>query len=396
MLNRATIRVADRTHVGARVTAVIDRALRLKNNANSCRKILAVLGIALLAGGILTSSWAQDNLYVGDVGDNTIKCYNATNGAYLRSSAGPSAGPLDGPRGLILDDQGELLVVSQNPDLPIKGDILRYSDDGQIIPFLGALVSHDNPNAPFAPRGMVQSNSSLYVASEQGEDTIGDFGNGKIFVYTIEGKFLSNLKPPADMISAGLFHPRGLVFGPDGLLYASNWPILGDRTGNILRFNPKTGASLGIFASNTQYTNFRGPEGLVFGPDGNLYVAAFRPNTGDADNTDKILVFAGPRNSFPGKKPGDLLMKIPLDAVGQPRAIAIGLLFGPNGLLYVPIYHLDFSPGEIRLYKIDVPHNTFTSNIFVGATVSPLIAPWYLTFENTNPATLAYQGQQGQ
>src|SRR6516225_10201545 len=44
---------------------------------------------------------------------------------------------------------------------------------------------------------------------------------------------------------------------------------------------------------------------------------------------------------------------IPLDAPGEERAIAETLLFGPSGLLYVPIYHpsrLVPGAGEIRRY----------------------------------------------
>jgi len=47
----------------------------MKNNANSYRKIIAVIGVALLAAGITRSSRA-DSLYVGDAGDNTVKRYD--------------------------------------------------------------------------------------------------------------------------------------------------------------------------------------------------------------------------------------------------------------------------------------------------------------------------------
>ena len=67
------------------------------------------------------------------------------------------------------------------------------------------------------------------------------------------------------------------------------------------------------------------PEGLVFGPDGNLYITSFRK---DSDDTDKILIFNGD---------GDLLFKINLYIAGQqPRAFAQAILFGPEGKLIVP------------------------------------------------------------
>src|SRR5262245_11891127 len=44
-------------------------------------------------------------------------------------------------------------------------------------------------------------------------------------------------------------------------------------TDNVLRFEGATGAPLGTFASAID-----GPEGLTFGPDGNLYVSGFNSN----------------------------------------------------------------------------------------------------------------------
>ena len=90
----------------------------MKSNANSYRKIIAVIGIALLAGGITTSSRAQDILYVDDFGDNTVKRYDASTGAFLDTSNPPfiadtKRAPLKGPAGLIFSPGGELLVVNQ-------------------------------------------------------------------------------------------------------------------------------------------------------------------------------------------------------------------------------------------------------------------------------------------
>src|SRR5262249_25798443 len=153
------------------------------------------------------------------------------------------------------------------------------------------------------------------------------------------GEFLRNLTPSAAIMSAGLFHPFGLVFGPDGHLYVSNWPELGHGgSGNILSFDAQKRAFLGVFASNVPRSDtdsrncFTGPEGLVFGPDGYLYTTS-RP--ADPSDTDKIVIFAGP-----GKPDaGAFRMTIPLDVPSEKRNIPRALLFGPHGLLYVPIYH---------------------------------------------------------
>ena len=111
------------------------------------------------------------------------------------------------------------------------------------------------------------------------------------------------------------------------------------------------------------------------------------------------MIFQGPGKPNPGK----FLMGISLDEPGVPsdqRNRAIALLFSPFGSLYVPIYHADAKGnptghGEIRRYdNIDVLHNTFTVSLFVGpGSPGDLIAPWYLTFGKTDPATLAYPMQ---
>ncbi len=61
--------------------------------------------------------------------------------------------------------------------------------------------------------------------------------------------------------SGGLYSPAGLVFGPDGHLYVLN------NLGNVLRFNGTTGAFMNVFAAGLSV-----PQDLAFGPDGHRYV----------------------------------------------------------------------------------------------------------------------------
>ena len=219
------------------------------------------------------------------------------------------------------------------------------------------------------------------------------------------GVFISSLAPPAGFSEP--FHPRGVVIGPDGLLYVSNMPnpppekgICGPSLctgldGDILRFDPATG-NFKIFVSNTNPAatqgackcDFNRPEGLVFGPDGNLYVTSFRASSSD---TDKILIFAGPANPNAGK----LMGQIDLDHLGQDRAYAQALLFGPSGKLFRAYNHaygtLFGASAPLRCEQSqDHPH---PFDIFVPSSStqnSPLGSGWYLTFGNTNPVTLNY------
>jgi hypothetical protein len=339
--------------------------------------LILVAGLALILGGGINGSASaeeeRDSLYIGDGSDNSVKRFDATTGAYLGAFVNSNSG-LDGPRGIIFV-AGNLLLVNQNVDRPFPGEILQYSrQTGQ---FLGALVPCNPPfnrtcdrHAPFAPRGLIRGlGHTLYVAD------LGDFTTtnpGRVAHFdTITGAFLGNLDHTG---FTGQFFPRGVVFGPDDRLYVSvvgNLAAGDGLTGAILRFNPHTGRFIDVFTSNQASgcaQDLHRPEGLTFGPDGKLYVTSFRA---DASDTDKILIFS------PDKTCVD---KIDLDQVGQARFFGQALVFGPQGFLFVP----GFQTGEVRRYNVVT--KTFTTFVPPGH----LQNPWYLTFGNTNPVTLAY------
>jgi DNA-binding beta-propeller fold protein YncE len=245
-----------------------------------------------------------------------------------------------------------------------------------------ALVPDTDSNAPPAPRGIVLNHNVLFVPSLSG--VTGSIGELQAFNGTT-GAFRGLLLPPAGLASS--FHPRGVVIGPDGLLYVSNDPVLGGNGGHILRYDPATQNFKDIFVSNDVCNcDFNRPEGLVFGPDGNLYVTSFQASSSD---TDKILIFAGPFS----RKPGAFLAKIDLDQVGDDRAYAQALLFGPEGRLFVPITgaYTGRYAGQVRRYNVN-DLNDIRFDIFVpsGLIQNPGPSWWYLTFGNTDPATLNY------
>jgi hypothetical protein len=374
------------------------------------RSVIAVVGFALTMAGI---SARADILYVGDGSDsNTVKGFDADTGTPINFHKGPMGiftsgyDGLHGPRGLIFttiinhngDPVSALLVANQNVNLPISGEILTYN--GTTGDFLEAFVASTDKNAPFAPRGMVQggANSDVFVANLPTE-TNNPHGHGQLKAYTKGGKFLTKLNPPENF-SVG-FHPRGLVVFK-GLLYVSNSPVLGGLHGQILRFDPTTKAFRDVFISDvvvkpapialspsSEQSSFNRPEGLVFGPDGNLYVTSFRTDTSD---TDKILIFAGPDSTNPS--PGSFIGKIDLESIpysAEARAPAQALLFGPGGLLYVPITLPPggLHTGEVRRYNVST--KTLV-DVIVPPFISggPLKEPWYLTFGKTDPSTLAY------
>jgi hypothetical protein len=80
--------------------------------------------------------------------------------------------------------------------------------------------------------------------------------------------------------SGGLNGPVGLVFGPDGHLYVSS-----SATHEVLRYDGTTGVFIDAFVSAGS-GGLSVPIGLVFGPDGHLYVSSSNPA--------EVLRYVGP------------------------------------------------------------------------------------------------------
>ena len=322
-----------------------------------------------------SASGDHDVLYVSDGGDNSVKAFDAQTGAFLGDEVAPGAGGLDGPTGILFRNPGQLVVVGQNPGLPINGNVLRYNaNTGK---FLDALVSSSDPNGTFAPRGIVIRDNVLYVADQQGAVS----PDGRIEEYNVNnGKFLGALTAPVGF--SGNFNPRGgLVFGPNGDLYAALFDIDNTLTGYVIRFDLASGTSA-IIASNATVPDLHRPEGLVFGPNGDLYVTGFRA---DANDTDKILEL--------NPTTGGLVSETNLDQVGQPRAFAQAILFGPGGQLFVPITGSGPDTGAVRSYNVATW--AYTNLVPPNASGGALESGFYLTFGQTNPATLAYNTKPG-
>jgi len=329
--------------------------MRLRRDFLKCAALL--LGLAWTAG-----LRGQDVLYVGDGGDDTIKRFDAATGAFLGASDGPAVSGLKGPRGIVID-AGELLVVNQNVGQPVSGEVLRFS--AATGTFLGALVPFTDPDAPFAPDGLVlDDGGDLFVANLQRKDNTGP--PGRVNQYAGNGLFLGAAK-----LKNNEHHPRGVVFGPDGLLYVATRDLTNGLGGTVLRFSADGKGEVFIDDKGGPGQLNR-PDGIVFGPDGRLYITSFRAAPGD---TDSIRIYDAD---------GDFAGKFDLhDGVTQPRVFAQSLLFGPDGKLFVPINNT----GEVRRYN---SATTGDYGVLVPAG-GALLGPVYMTFGQTNPSTLDYE-----
>ena len=79
-----------------------------------------------------------------------------------------------------------------------------------------------------------------------------------------------------ECIDRGIQFANGIAFGPDGHLYVAE-----TLSGNILRYPASAGSVTGtreVFGNAIEHFNLselKGPDGMKFGADGNLYIAVF-------------------------------------------------------------------------------------------------------------------------
>jgi streptogramin lyase len=126
------------------------------------------------------------------------------------------------------------------------------------------------------------------------------FNNNKIIEY--DGSTGALIRTFAS--GGSLAKPNGLILGPDRNLYV--------HSNGVLRYNPTTADFMGVFAPSS-FGN-----GLTFGPDGNLYVS------GSGSLSGRVNRYNGQTGAFMG-----------VFASGGGLINPSGLAFGRDGNLYV-------------------------------------------------------------
>jgi len=204
--------------------------------------------------------------------------------------------------------------------------------------FNGALVSHHSGGL-VSPRGMVMgTNGDLYVNSGK---IFANPSQSSLLVYDAgTGNLVTSLLPQGNhngQLTYG--DARGLIFGPDGNIYVAS-----DAENNILQIDPSTGTILQAFVP-TGSGGINHPQGVVFGPDGNLYVADAGGNS--------VLRYEGPTS------PDRLAPGTPLPSPGNTGAIFVpsssggldhpaSVVFGPDRNLYADSGLFSGVPSVLR------------------------------------------------
>jgi sugar lactone lactonase YvrE len=202
------------------------------------------------------------------------------------------------------------------------GAVLMYDEDtGQ---FLGYFA--DNAGLePNNPRRLIFPRAAAFGLD--GDLFVSGFNSNAILRYTPIG---GNLGRFADNSTTQFFgDPTGVTFH-GGLVYVAD-PSVND----VKRYDPTKDPNQ-AFVSTFAMTGIHNPEGIVFGPDGNLYVA----NRGDGSNPG-IARFNGTTGVLIGN----------LDNGSSGLQGPMGLAFGPDNKLYVA----DPSPavaGKVLRYNI--------------------------------------------
>ena len=300
----------------------------------------------------------------------------------------PGSNDLDGPRGIIrLGDR--LLVASQNQSKDgVAGQILRYKlfdgrPDGAFVP--------SGPKSPFTADGIIYWRGVVYASDISISDTpIENLPPGRLLAYDAKtGKLLREFNPntfPSNFPFPIKFHPRGLVIGPNGLLYVASLPDVQPNPalrlgGQILVFDPETFDFLGVFINDAGGPNaLNRPDGLVFGPDGKLYVTSFRASP---DDSDSIRIYDGHTGVSLTKSISTRLLRHRTRALSRK---ALSLVPAASSSLPSPAATPDHRPSpDLRCEDEDVRRDSHDYRR------SPNPASlWYLTFGKTNPGTLAY------
>ncbi len=267
---------------------------------------------------IVGTQWGTPEISIGDAGsqegDNSFR--------FIDTFINAGSGGLNEARGIDYGPDGNLYISRESffTDPIQQGYVQRY--DAATGAFIDVFATHPDMNGAkdveFGPDG------NLYVPN--------NFGNNVYRFDGYTGEFIDVFIPTG---SGGLDTPRSLIFGPDGNGdgYEDAY-ITSAQTDSVLRYDGITGDFIDAFVP-TASGGLNAPTALLFGPDGNLYVAS----GAHSDYYNSILRYDGSTGTF-------MDVFVTAGSGGLTLAPTAGVIFGQdaNGDSYPDLY---VSNGEI-------------------------------------------------
>jgi hypothetical protein len=290
---------------------------------------------------------------------NAILRYDGLTGAFSDTIVPGLSGALPA-QGAVYGPDGNLYSMD-----PATGAIVRYDGHtGALISSFVAPASQDGVG-PAQPSALIFGpDYNLYVADTSNSSVL-RFSGSNGMPLPAPGQPGAVFVPSG---SAGLDQPDGLAFGPDGNLYVSS-----SGSNTILRYSGSSGAPAAPMSIFAGPGGLQQPGDLAFGPTGNLYVL----NLGSAN----LVAFEGPNPPANAPAAGTLLGTFVATGSGGLTSPA-GFVFGPDGNVYVA----DSSTGSVLRYS--GASGAFL-NTFVAAGSAGLNAPTTVLITPTGPQATA-------
>jgi gluconolactonase len=231
------------------------------------------------------------------------------------------------PNGLALDRDGDIWVAETQMrallkmGLDGKFEIIADACDGEPFLFLNDLVLAPNRDIYLTDSGIEME--ALAPGGQLNPDYRNLRYDGRVFR-------IDPATRAVECIDRGLSFTNGIAFGPDGRLYVAE-----TLSGNIYSFVFSRGRVSGkrkLFGNVIERFNpaeLKGPDGMKFGADGNLYACVF----GQGDVT--VL---GPD--------GKVVRRIKVEG-----SMPTNLAFGPAGER--KIYVTEVETGSVQVYDVE-------------------------------------------
>lgn len=245
------------------------------------------IAIALTVSTVVgfTALPAQSALLVSSGGDNSIKQYDETTGAYIRDFVTSGSGGLLDPQGLTLGANGNLFVSSFGTN-----SVKQYN--GTTGEYVGDFVS--SSSGLLAPRGLTFGrDGSLFVTTERIPGADAGFGAGPentlssgLLRYSgTNGEFLGSITTAISPNTAGSVPVAQDVVsgGPNDILFVSESRAR-SNPGFISGLDPITGNSVDGYSSANEVPGFD-PNGLAI--SNNFLFFANGSQVGRADFTTR-------------------------------------------------------------------------------------------------------------